>query len=178
MRKVLFLLGNLSDRDVDWLGSIGRVRNVPAGEVLIRQGNPIQEIFLLLDGQLAVRVGAKAEVELARLYPGEIAGELSFLDSRPPNATVVAVEPSRILALGRLELNRKLGLDEAFAARFYRGLGVFLASRLRQRVGRMGFGAPDAPEAEDPDELDPELLDQTTLAAARFDQLLARFRQA
>ena len=43
-------------------------------------------IFLLLDGLLTVRIGEKADFELAKLYPGEITGEISFLDSRPPNA--------------------------------------------------------------------------------------------
>ncbi len=178
MRKVLFLLGSLSDRDVDWLASVGRVRLFHQGEVLIRQGQPIEDMFLLLDGTLSVRLGAAAGRELAKMYPGEIAGELSFLDSRPPSATVLALEQSRALAVPRTQLNRRLAMDEGFAARFYRGLGVFLASRLRQRVSLMGFAAGEDLEMEDPDELDPELLDQTALAAVRFDHLLSRFRGA
>jgi len=176
MRKVLFLLGQLSDQDVDWLASVGRARPFAAGDVLIRQGTPIAEVYVLLEGLLSVRVGADDDVELARLHPGEVTGELSFLDSRPPNATVLALEPSRVLALPRGELSAKLERDTRFAANFYRALGVFLASRLRQTVGRMGFGSARIDDAEDPDELDPDLLDQTALAGKRFDHLLSRFR--
>ena len=157
MRRVLFLLGQLSDRDIAWLSAAGRPRLFDSGEILIHEGRPVEEIFLLLDGVLAARVGGGDQParELARLYPGEITGELSFLDSRPPNATVVALEPARVLAIPRAELKRRLELDEGFAARFYRALGVFLASRLRHT----------------------DLLDQTALAGARFEHLLARFRK-
>ena len=180
MRRVLFLLGQLSDRDVAWLSTAGRPRVFEAGEVLIHEGRPVEEIFLLLDGVLAARVGQGdgPARELARLFPGEITGELSFLDSRPPNATVVALEPCRVLAIPRAELKRRLELDDGFAARFYRALGVFLASRLRQTVGRLGLGAGQGQVSIDPDELDTELLDQTALAGARFEHLLSRFRKA
>ena len=131
MRKVLFLLGHLSDRDIAWLASAGRPRLFQAGDVLIHQGHPVQEVFLLLEGLLVARIGGEDDApgyELARLYPGEVTGELSFLDSRPPNATVAAIEPSRVLAIPRAELKRRLERDDGFAARFYRALGVFLAT--------------------------------------------------
>lgn len=177
MRKALFLFGTLADQDVDWLAAVGRPQTFSQGQVLIHQGKPIEEIYLLLEGLLTVRIGEKAYFELARLHPGEIAGEISFLDSRPPNATVATLEASRVLTVPRFELGRKLDIDNGFAARFYHGLGIFLASRLRHTVGQMGHGAPDAGGSPDPDELDPELLDRTSLAAARFDHLLTRFRQ-
>lgn len=176
MRKVLFILGDLADGDVDWLASNGRRRDFAAGETMIQQGQEISHVFIVLDGQFSVRIGG--QVELASLRAGEIVGELSFLDSRPPNATVVAVQHSRVLAIPRDALSEKLARDTGFAARFYRALGVFLASRLRQTMGRMGYGEPGALEEEDTsDELDADLLDQTSIAAARFEHLLARFRR-
>lgn len=176
MRKVLFILGDLSDTDVDWIASNGRRMDLTAGDVLIQEGQDISHVFIVIDGMLAVRTANG--VEIARLQAGEIVGELSFLDSRPPNATVTAIQPTRVFAIPRPALSDKLKRDTAFSARFYRALGVFLASRLRQTMGRMGFGEPGSPaeEEQDADELDLALLDQTALAAARFDHLLSRFR--
>ena len=180
MRKALFILGDLSDADVDWLAATGSRREVGAGDILIRTGEPVSEIFLLLEGRLSVWAGEVGGQEIASLQSGEIIGELSFLDSRPPNATVSAAEPGVLLAIPRDQLRAKLERDLQFAAHFYRALGVFLASRLRQTMGRLGFAAQDSLVEGDEavDELDPDLLDQTAIAGRRFELLLERFRRA
>lgn len=178
MRKVLFILSELADGDVDWMVQSGSKRECPRGTVLIEEGRPIEELFLLLDGRLAVTLAAAGNQEIARLGSGEILGELSFLDSRPPAATVTAVEDSTVLAIPRARLGGKLAEDQGFAARFYRALGVFLASRLRRSQQRLGFdsGRLLDDEVEHEDELDPELLDGLALAGARFDWMLRRLR--
>ena len=175
MRKVLFMFGDLNDADVDWLAQTGVSRRFAAGENVIRQGRQVNDIYFVLEGELRVLVGDDAATELARLGPGEIVGELSFLDSRPPYAAVVALTDAHTVSLSRRDLSAKLERDTGFAARFYRALGVFLASRMRQTIGSMGFGSVALADA---DELDIEVLDQTALAAARFEILLNRFRGA
>ncbi len=67
----------------------------------------------------------------------------------------------------------KLAQDPAFAARFYRALCVFLASRLRSTTRRMGYGDGAADE-DAKDELPEDLLDNVHLAGARFDRMLKR----
>ncbi len=178
MRKVLFVFGELHDSDVDWLASVGAKKNFAQNSILIQEGKSIPEVYILLAGQLSVVIHQKGhKVEIATLLQGEIVGELSFLDSRPPNATVTATQPSVVLAIPRHRLSAKLARDSEFAARFYRALGVFLAHRLRQTVSAMGFEEADSLDLEEnaPDELDPELLDSLALAAQRFEVLLRRF---
>ena len=71
--------------------------------------------------------------------------------------------------------------DSAFAARFYRALGVFLASRLRKTQQRLGYGGDTSildDDVQHEDELDPELLDSVALAGARFKWILERLRRA
>ena len=70
-------------------------------------------------------------------------------------------------------MSAKLSSDPAFAARFYRALCVFLASRLRSTTRRMGYGN-DAEDADAKDELTDDLLDNVHLAGARFDRMLKR----
>jgi bacteriocin-type transport-associated protein len=179
MRKVLFILSELADADVDWMVRNGTKRTLDPGTVLIREGEPIDVLFVLLDGRLEVTLRAAGGRRLALLGSGEILGELSFLDSRPPSATVTALDRASVLSIPRATLNDKLENDPPFAARFYRALGVFLASRLRRSQSRLGYGEDARVERAEPDdEIDPALLDGLALAGARFDWMLKRLRSA
>ena len=181
MRKVLFIFGDLSDGDIEWLAAVGERKNFHTGSVLIEEGKPIEEVYILLDGQLSVLVKShKSDERIATLHKGEIVGELSFLDSRPPSATVVAAADSIVLAISRDKLRAKLERDMAFAAKFYRALGVFLAGRLRNTMQWLGFGSSDSLRVEDQaaDEIDPELLGSVSIAAKRFELLVERFKTA
>lgn len=181
MRKALFLLGILDDSDLDWMLKVGARREVPAGTVLIQEGRGIADIFVIVDGLFAVRTSRTGTTDVARLRSGEIVGEMSFVDTRPPSASVVSLEPSLVLAIPRATLEQKLSDDIAFASRFYRSLAVFLSDRLRSTVGRLGYGGPgpEAPEDAGPsndEEMDPATLDALSIAGARFDFLQRKLR--
>jgi CRP/FNR family cyclic AMP-dependent transcriptional regulator len=179
MRKVLFLFGQLNDDDIEWMLQAGKRLAAPAGTVLIRQGQPADSLFILLEGRLAVFLGRRQEREIARLGAGEIVGEMSFVDSRPPSATVRSSEDSIVFAVGRSSLNARLAADAGFAARFYKALAIYLSNSLRVRHRLIGFGenldqleTADQEEAEDPDELDANVLDTVYLAGERFDRMV------
>jgi CRP/FNR family cyclic AMP-dependent transcriptional regulator len=180
MRKVLFLFGQLNDDDVEWMLTTGVRRFVPAGGTLIEQGVPVDAVFILLEGRLAVWLRSKRgpERELARLNAGEIVGEMSFVDARPPSATVRALEDSTVFAIPKPALNAKLATDNGFAARFYRALAIYLSTTVRERhraLGGAGTGeAPEEDEEDGVDELDPAVLDGVYLAGERFDRMVKR----
>ena len=179
MRKALFILGDLSDSDIDWLAAAGAKREVAEGAVLVQEGKRLSEVYILLDGRLSVRLAGRRDEELNVLLPGEFIGELSFLDSRPPSATVVAATRATVAAIPRDQLSTKLEQDTAFAARFYRALGIFLAHRLRRLTVRSTPSRePDDENSgmDADDEIDPELLDSVNLAAKRFEWIQSRFR--
>ena len=174
MRKVLFIFGELTDQDIDWMTSAGRKESLGAGAVLIQEGKTVSALYIVLDGSFRVLLAALDNKEIARLGAGEIVGEMSFVEHRPPSATVQALKQSFVLAIPRSELNAKLKEDTAFAARFYKALAVFLSYRLRRTVNQLGYGKPgSAKEEEDSsDELDPGLLDKVYLAGSRFDRMV------
>jgi CRP/FNR family transcriptional regulator, cyclic AMP receptor protein len=181
MRKVLFLFGQLNDDDLEWMLTAGARRFVPAEGTLIEQGVLVDAVFILLEGSLAVWLRGKKgpEKELARLKAGEIVGEMSFVDARPPSATVRALENSTVFAISKSVLNAKLATDAGFAARFYRALAIYLSTTVRERHRALGgSGTGEAPEEdeeeEDVDELDPNVLDGVYLAGERFDRMVKR----
>jgi len=181
MRKVLFLFGQLNDDDVEWMLTAGAKRFVPAGGVLIRQGMTVDSVFILLEGRLAVWLAPKRgpEKEIARLNAGEIVGEMSFIDERPPSATVKALEDSTVFAITKAALNAKLAADQGFGARFYRALAIYLSTTVRERHRALGVGVgagvtEDSEEEDDSDELDANVLDGVYLAGERFDRMVKR----
>jgi CRP-like cAMP-binding protein len=174
MRKALYLMGILDDGDMEWLAKNGTTKYVPSGTALIHEGSPIEHIYVVLDGQLSVLVKAIDNREIASLLAGEIVGEISFVDSRPPSASVVAAQDSHLLVIPRSILTSKLKTDDAFAARFYKAVATLLADRLRKTVSHLGYGKWT--EEADPDELDEPLMNSASLGATRFDRLLKRLR--
>jgi CRP-like cAMP-binding protein len=165
MRKVLYILTQLSDDDVEWLSIHGRREALDAGAVLIKQGEPNSALIFVLDGEVSVTV--KGAGEVARLGSGEILGEMSFVDKSPPSATVIAMLPTQVLAVDRALLTRQLETDPAFAARFYLAVAMFLSVRIRASNQRLGGSRDDQDE-----ELNMDMLDTVHIAGARFDRMI------
>lgn len=180
MRKVLFLFGQLTDDDVEWMVGAGARRFVPAGDLVIRQGVPVDAIFILLEGKLSVWLasGRGPEREIARLEAGEIVGEMSFVDARPPSATVRASADSTVFAVPKAALAARLAAVPAFAARFYRALAIYLSTTVRERHRALAYASdaalPEDDLDDDADELDPNVLDGVYLAGERFDRMVKR----
>lgn len=167
MKDVLFFFGQLSDGDVEWMMKFGYRVVANAGLNLIQKGEPIEALYIVLDGELVVLTGSESEV--ARLGRGEVAGEMSFIDARPPSATVRSVDNSILFAIKRSVLESKLEEDFEFAARFYKSMAIFLSARIRSVMGEQGD------EDEDFDEIDPNALEGLSRAGDRFDRLMSRF---
>ena len=172
MRKALYVMGILDDEDVEWIASRGRRLGVAKDEILIREGEPVDALFILLDGSLDVSTHGKS---VTTLFAGEIVGEISFVDARPPSATVRAAQFSHVLAIPRALLQSRLATDAWFASRFFRAIATFLADRLRTTTTRLGYG-PAGDERQDGDEIDLEMMDSVSLAAVRFDNMLKRLQ--
>jgi CRP-like cAMP-binding protein len=163
MRKVLFIFGQLTDPGVTQLARIGKRTRAAAGSVLIREGVPVEALHIVLEGELMVSQAGK---EIARLGAGEIVGEMSFIDARPPSATVSAARDAVLYTVAKRELQREIDDNVAFAARFYKAIATFLSDRVR-----MATASAAGLDSDDADELDDNVLDNVDRAGARFDDL-------
>lgn len=159
MRKALYILGDLDDRDIIFLSRAGTVVQLPAGKPLITAGEAVQHLYFITDGTFDVisRTGDK----LAELSLGDVTGEMSFIEKRLPDASVIAHAPGgRVLAVPRAAMLQAFETDTAMAARFYHALAVFLSDRLRSMSGARS------------EEIDEGLLDNVQQAGERFIRLL------
>ena len=104
------------------------------GSVIIRQGEELKNIFVILDGEVVVEQINPSEtetMELARLGVGSVLGEMSFLTGERTSATVKTMTEVDVLCLPHRDLRVFLREDPAFSAQFYKSLAVTLASRLK-----------------------------------------------
>jgi putative ABC transport system ATP-binding protein len=81
------------------------------GEDIIREGEIGEELFLISEGEVAVR---RDEREVARLGPGEFFGELALLSGEPRNATVTAVQPVDSYVLGKPDFDAAIAASASF----------------------------------------------------------------
>ncbi|HVE45930.1 MAG TPA: cyclic nucleotide-binding domain-containing protein [Acidimicrobiales bacterium] len=78
------------------------VRKVKKGRALVEQGEQGAELYLLLDGVLAVEVDGRA---LAELGPGTVMGERALLEGGLRTATLRAVTPCRVAVAGAADID-------------------------------------------------------------------------
>ncbi len=81
-------------------------RAVPAGGIVVSEGDPGDSIFLIADGSVRVLVvgGHGRPLEIRRLDAGDFFGEVAALSGRPRSATVVAVADCELLEIERWAL--------------------------------------------------------------------------
>ncbi|MCB9989288.1 MAG: cyclic nucleotide-binding domain-containing protein [Rhodospirillales bacterium] len=84
-------------------------RFVPAGRIVVDEGDTGHSAFLIQSGSVQVFTGAKgAEVELARLGAGQIFGEIALVFDSPRSASVKTLEDSTLIVITRQTFQDKL----------------------------------------------------------------------
>lgn len=110
-----------------------RARSLRRGQVLFREGDPGEEMFLVREGVVVVSKAVTGRVEqvLARVTPGDFLGEMSLFDRSPRSATVQAETDAALLALDRAALRTLTRDSPRAAAAFFEALVHVFIERLR-----------------------------------------------
>lgn len=171
MRKVLYILGQLTDEDVEWLAKNGKCRDLPDGSFLTQEDKPVNQVLVILKGTAEVLID-EGKRAIATLGVGEIVGEISLVDRRPATASVRNCGEMTCLVLEHAALMAKFKTDTAFAARFYRSIAMFMADRMRSTMLHLSKKSTAASGLAGEDELDEDVLDNLHLAGNRFEMIL------
>lgn len=183
LRKVLMLFADLNEHDVDWLRQLGHLRRLPAGGLLIDEGEPVRDLALILAGEARIQVFSEGRLQtVGSSRRGELLGEMSLLnrDSRGASARVDTPEGLELLSLDIDALLAALACDAARATRFWRALARMLSQRSRDQLLQRGLAATSR-QTEIADDFDAEEIDMSQLsgistAGARFDWLCRQFQ--
>jgi CRP-like cAMP-binding protein/SAM-dependent methyltransferase len=126
------LLELLPEYVLHWLVQKGRDRRLQAKEVLLREGEHNDSLFLVLDGLFGTYVSSATEGRLEHHGAGSILGEMSFFTDGVASELVVAEEESQVLEIQKSALKEKLDYDAGYAADFYKALLYTVSQKLRQ----------------------------------------------
>lgn len=138
------LFSSLDDEELAAVARCVVESTVPAGTVVIEQGKTGENLYLVASGRLKIEKQAEGRrLMLGELVEGGTFGEMSLIHAVPTSATVTAVEDSRLLAIGRLDLDVLLNWNPILAAKMWRSFTEILAIKLREMNERMveRFGA-------------------------------------
>ncbi len=128
------LLHGLRGDDLDGIAPLFERVELDLGDVLWRQGTPCKGLCVLLAGQVQVcrRLPGDRELELARLGPGEVMGEIPLLGRGAHSATVRAVERCSLWFLSRDEFEARTISGDPGALELRRRIVAIACSRLRR----------------------------------------------
>ena len=181
LRKVLVLFAVLNDLDVDQIAKMGSLRRVAPGNILLKQGEEVPSIYLILAGEADIWVnieGINKKVGTSRR--GELLGELTLLtsESQGASATVSSTDGMELLEINKNDLQKALSETPAFADRFFRSLSCMMSQRSRdQLLARQLAARSRSAEADDDgDELDLGQLGGINRAGQRFHTLCQKFQ--
>jgi putative ABC transport system ATP-binding protein len=92
-------------------------RQFIAGDVVIRQGEPGEDFFLISDGTVDIM---REGHEVAQLGSGDFFGEAALITGEPRNATAVANDNVETFVLGKAEFQAAIEASRSFRDQLYR----------------------------------------------------------
>ncbi|MCK6547154.1 mechanosensitive ion channel family protein [Myxococcota bacterium] len=125
------------------LAERARFASYAPGEVIIRQGELGNAMYLVRRGELAVRIknGGGLEHEVARLSPGAFFGEMALLTGETRRATIVSVTTCELLVINHEAFRELLASNDSVV----KVIGAKVAQRNAELTAK-GEGLPVEPE--------------------------------
>lgn len=125
----------LSDEEYQALLQTAERKAYKPGDMLIKEGEQQTSLCIVVKGEVKVQRdhGEGFTIEISRHGPGEIFGDMSFIEGQAASASVVAAE-EEVLAfvINHDHIHRLTQSNPAFAGHFYQSLADVLSRRLRE----------------------------------------------
>ena len=126
------LFSACSSKDLEKIAKAGDEITMPAGSLIVDQGQTGREAFVIVDGEVSVKRNNR---KIATLGSGAVVGELSLLDHGPRTATAICDTDCTLLVIDQ---RRFLGVIDDVPAISHKLLAR-LASKIRE-LDRQYYG--------------------------------------
>ena len=117
------LFATCTDRELAAIDALVKEVEVPAGRMLVAEGQPLHEAFVVVQGEASVSVNGS---RIGGVGPGAVIGEVALVDRSIPRSTVTAVTSMQLLVIDPRSFSRLLVFGDV-ALNMMRGV----ADRLR-----------------------------------------------
>jgi CRP-like cAMP-binding protein len=113
---------------------------VAAGDLILVEGGPPDALYVITKGACRIfkEKGGDA-MPVVMVHAFDQFGGSAMLDREPRSASVIATEPTELLAFRAERLAAALQKDPVTASAFYRALAISLFKRLRRTTDDLGI---------------------------------------
>ena len=125
------LFNQLSAVQIADVMKILRAQKVAKGAIIARRGEPAHSMYLIVDGEVEIRLRHRH----VRLGSGDFFGEVAALRQLRRSATVQALQPTRLLALDASDLHSLMDRQPQIASRIWDAARARLGSELDTTSG-------------------------------------------
>jgi putative peptide zinc metalloprotease protein len=140
------LFSELDAQQIELMASHMQEETYEPGETLIQQGEPGKAFYVIETGRVQVSlVGDGEERPVTERGPGEYVGEIALVLDVPATASVVALGPTRVLALHREEFDRLVAGHLYASRRLERDVSRRMTDLRRAAVPSSQTSAPAMP---------------------------------
>lgn len=126
------LMNGLSEDQLERVRQHMQEQALHAGEILFRQGDPGDRVYVLTQGSISI-IGGKGHVRsrFVSFSPGIMIGEISMLDGAGRSADAIADTDAVVWSLTRESFDTLALADPLLGERLTRNIAIHLADRLR-----------------------------------------------
>ena len=134
---------DLSDELLSRVCGTSEQLDVSEGQTIIEEGTDSEEMYVVVEGELVVtKQSGDREVELGRISPGNVVGEIALLDEAPRTATVTAATKSKVIRVPVAAFEELLS-DPRVVRRMFRTVtsrlrGIEDTLRYEERMAALG----------------------------------------
>lgn len=131
LREIRFL-HDIGPMHLEQIAKIARVRDYKEGDVVFRQGDAAQHVYLVVHGNVSLEICAAGTgcQQILTLGPGELLGWSSVLEQVSYTARARAVESSRLVEINVSQLLAVCDQDPRFGYELMSQVAMALAKRL------------------------------------------------
>ena len=132
---------DISDAHLHTILARGEIVHFRPHDLLMEEGQVGNALSVILDGQVEVFLPQKrsydseerpTKIILDRFFQGDCAGEYSLIDNKPASASVMAIEPCKVLRLTRDEFQDVISANIELERTIYKNMLKILIYRCRK----------------------------------------------
>jgi len=103
--KDISLFSSLKSETLRHLDAVAVKRSYPKNTILMSEGDRSDQLYAILDGKIKVVVmdPEGREIVVNLMGPGDCFGEIAMIDGEARSATIVTMEPTQVMTIGRAD---------------------------------------------------------------------------
>jgi len=138
------LFSHLKEEELQRLANQSRYCSFKFGDVIIREGERDDRLYVLISGKVNVfkSYGTKKEKRLRAMEPPAYFGEIALIDDLVRSATVVAIQDTKTVCLDKLNLDREIEKSPIIAKKLLQMLNRRLLALEKTLVNATGGVIP------------------------------------